>query len=255
MLARLDMKLNVSKYDIFYQMSSTFHGVLMELLPEEYAAELHVSRRHPYAQHIERQGDEWHWIITALNEDTAQRLLQQVLMKVNDFTVKKHQLHIKVIEKNYQELSDSNLAKSFYQEQAGKYIMLQFVTPTTFKHDGRYVNFPDVHRMFSNIMKKFDAINPDEKMYDEDTLEQLVEHTVMSRYELRSTVYSLEGVRIPAFIGKITLKMCGSQTMINFANMLFDFASYSGIGVKTAMGMGAIKILGERTGTNERKAN
>ena len=50
MLARLDMKLNVSQYEISYQMSSTFHGVLMELLPEEYAAELHASRRHPYAQ-------------------------------------------------------------------------------------------------------------------------------------------------------------------------------------------------------------
>ena len=80
MLAKVDMKLSPAMDEISYQMASTFHGALMDLLPEDYASELHLSKRHPYTQHIERQGEEWHWIVTALNEYTAQRMLRDVCL-------------------------------------------------------------------------------------------------------------------------------------------------------------------------------
>ena len=255
MLAKLDMKLSAKADEISFQMASTFHGALMGLLPEDYAEELHVSKRHPYTQHLERQGNEWHWVVTALNEDTAKRMLNEVLMPLEEFTIEKHQLTLQIIEKSYQEVTDQELAHAFYQEQASKYITIQFVTPTAFKSNGRYVNYPDIRMMFYNIMKSYDAVRQDEKMYDDDTLEQLVEKAVLSRYDLHSTVFSLEGVRIPAFMGRITLKMTGTQTMTNFAKMLFSYSSYSGIGIKTALGMGAIKIIEERTGENARQAN
>ena len=37
--------------------------------------------------------------------------------------------------------------------------------------------------------------------------------------------------------------MHGTSTMVNFANMLFRFGTYSGIGIKTSLGMGSFKIL------------
>ena len=255
MLARLDMKLSAKAEEVSYQMSSAFHGVLMELLPESYAEELHISKKHPYTQHIERRSGEWHWIITALNEYTVHRMLNEALMPLNEFTIKRHQLNLKIVEKLYQEVADKELAHAFYQNQANKYITIQFVTPTAFKSYGRYINYPDIRMIFSNIMKSYDAANLNERVYDEDTLEQLVDKAVLSRYELRSSAFSLEGVRIPAFIGTMTIKMTGTQVMTNFANMLFCFSSYSGIGIKTALGMGAIKILEERTGENARQAD
>ena len=255
MLARLDMKLGAKADEISYQMSSTFHGVLMEMVTEDYARQLHESRRHPYTQHIERQGSEWHWIVTALDKDTAHYLLQDVLMPVQSITVKRHQLNIEIIGKTYQEMSEQELSHAFYQEQASRFITIQFVTPTAFKQNGKYVNFPDTRLIYSNIMKGYDESHTDEKIYDEDTLDQLVENTILSRYELHSAVFSLEGVRIPSFLGKITLKMTGTQTMANFANMLFRFGSYAGIGIKTALGMGAIKIIEERTWNNAGQAN
>ncbi len=255
MLAKLDMKLGAKPDEISFQMSSTFHGALMELLPEDYATELHISKRRPYTQHLERQDGQWHWIVTALNEETAGRMLTEVLMPLKEITIKKHQLNLQIIGKTYQEMTDKELAHAFYQDQASKYITIQFLTPTAFKSNGRYVNYPDIRMIFSNIMKSYDAACLDEKLFDDDTLDQLVEKAVLSRYDLHSTVFSLEGVRIPAFLGRMTLKMTGTQTMTNFANMLFSYSSYSGIGIKTALGMGAIKILEERTGENARQAN
>ena len=55
MLGKLELKLK-SKDKLGYQMSSLFHGALMELLPERYADYLHTSQLHPYTQHLEFRG-------------------------------------------------------------------------------------------------------------------------------------------------------------------------------------------------------
>ena len=78
-----------------------------------------------------------------------------------------------------------------------------------------------------------------------DTLEQICEHAQVIRYDLKSVSFSLEGVKIPSFIGKITIKLHGTDTMANFVNMLFEFGEYSGVGIKTSLGMGYMKIINE----------
>ncbi len=255
MVAKIDMKLSAKANELSYQMASTFHGVLMDLLSEEYAAELHVSKRHPYTQHIEYRGDAWHWIVTTLNENAAHHILQETLMQLDEFTIEKHKLTICVLEKKYDELSDADLAHMFYQQDANRFITIQFLTPTAFKQNGKYINYPDIRLIFSSMMNKYDAARTDEQIYDEDTLMQILDKTTLSRYNLRSVSFSLEGVRIPAFIGKITLKMTGTQTMTNFAKMLFSYGEYSGIGIKTGLGMGAIRVLEERKKNYAGQAN
>lgn len=99
--------------------------------------------------------------------------------------------------------------------------------------------------MYQSCMNKYDAVMKDESMIDEETLEQLCENSRVIRYDLKSVPFHLEGIKIPAFIGKITIKLTGTQTLANFAHLLLQFGTYSGIGIKTAIGMGAVKILDE----------
>ena len=136
MLAKLELKLD-QKEEISGRMASSFHGVLMEQLPEAYAEEMHVSKRHPYTQHLEKRDGQWYWVITALNEKTAKKMLQESLMGLSEFTLKKHQLTVHVLEKHYEELSDQELAYSFYQDQSNRYFTIQFITPTAFKQNGQ----------------------------------------------------------------------------------------------------------------------
>ena len=63
-------------------------------------------------------------------------------------------------------------------------------------------------------------------MLDEETLEQLCANAQIVRYDLKSVSFSLEGVRIPSFIGKITIRMNGTKTMAGFANMLIEFGTF-----------------------------
>ena len=66
------------------------------------------------------------------------------------------------------------------------------------------------------------------------------------RYNIRSALFPLEGVRIPAYEGFIVIKVKGPQALVNLANVLLRYAEYSGIGIKAAIGMGAIQIVERR---------
>ncbi len=247
MFAKLELKLT-GESEISYQMASAFHGALMELLPQEYGAQLHEARLHPYTQHLERRPDGWYWIVTALEDKAADLILQKALFPLGELLIRQHDAGFVIEKKNYFELSEKELARAFYEGENNRYISLRFLTPTAFKQNGRYLNYPDIRCLFGNLMNKYDACMPGESMKDEDTLEALVQNTAVSRYQLRSTAFSLEGIRIPAFIGEMTLRIGGTQTMANFANMLMQFGTYSGIGIKTALGMGAIELV-----SNDRK--
>ncbi|MDD5859320.1 MAG: CRISPR-associated endoribonuclease Cas6 [Eubacteriales bacterium] len=244
MLSRLDMTLSGAE-QLNYQMASLFHGALMEMLPEAYVAELHESMLHPYTQHLEMRNHEWHWVVTALNDRAKSIIIDQTLAQKNQVDIKKHELVIGIAEKKTDELTDKELSSQFYQEDAPRTISLQFLTPTAFKIDGRYVFYPDIRSIYLSLMNKYDAASKAGSMRDEDALELLCRNTSLFRYDLRSTLFSMEGVKIPSFVGKVAFRMHGAQTMTNLAQMLFRFGEYSGIGIKTALGMGAVKLLSE----------
>lgn len=245
MLARLEMQLR-SEETITYQMATVFHGALMELLPTEYAGYLHISQLHPYTQHLEYKDNTWYWVVCCLNKEAVQIIIQQSLMQVQEIEIKNRKQHIQIVQKTYREMSYKELMDRFYSEDASRYIQLHFISPTAFKQRGRYVFYPDIRCLYQSLMNKYDAAVRDEGMTDEDTLEQLCEYTQIVKYDLKSVPFAVEGVRIPAFIGKLTLKVKGTQTMANFAHLLCQFGTFAGVGIKASLGMGCIKILEER---------
>lgn len=245
MVGKMELKLSCEG-ELVYQMASLFHGALMELLPEEYASLLHMSQLHPYVQHLEYRDGNWYWIVCALNQKAVKIILHDTLGNLEDIKIKKRNLIIHIVQKNYTEVSYKELMNQFYNEDCSQYISVHFVAPTAFKSQGKYVFYPNIRCIFRSLMNKYDAAVGRETMVDVDTLDQLCENADIIRYDLKSVNFALEGVKIPAFIGKVTIKMSGSQTMTNFATMLFRFGEYSGVGIKTALGMGCIKILKER---------
>lgn len=242
MLTKLEIKLSL-KEDLSYQDAPLFHGAVMEVLPEEYAAVLHQSRLHPYAQHLEKRKDGWYWILSCLNTEAAKKILYQSILQQEYIEIKKKNLRVEFSQKQLEELSGKTLMDAFYRLDSSPYIQIHFITPTAFKQQGRYLFYPDLRCIYQSLMNKYDASLRDESMADEDTLEQLVQNSEIIRYDLKSTGYQMGAVQIPSFIGKITIKVSGTKTMANFANLLFRFGEYSGVGIKTSLGMGAFRIV------------
>lgn len=70
----------------------------------------------------------------------------------------------------------------------------------------------------------------------------LEEVLILKNYNLRSNTFSLEGIRVPSFCGELEYFINAPQHIINMVHMLAEFGTYSGVGIKTSMGMGGIKV-------------
>ena len=165
----------------------------------------------------------------------------------------KKNIQIKITKKELETISRKILLEEFYLSEGGRYLSLEFKTPTAFKQNGRYVNYPDIRLLFQSLMNKYGTGSYEMEMFDEETLEQLTRDITVSRYKLHSVMFPMEGIRIPAFMGNMTIQISGPKTMASYARMLVRFGEYSGVGIKTGMGMGGIRIIEGRK--NDRREN
>ena len=229
MVGRLELTLDSKEID--YKNSSNLQGVIMENIDNEYADILHTQGYNPYSQYVYTKDNKVIWCINTLDEKAYDKIIQRLLDdKFNEFTIKNRETPIKITEKRIQKKSKNNI---------------QFITPTSFKSNGRYMIFPDLRLMYKSLMKKYSASCTDMDMYDEDTLEQLIESSEITRYRLQSTVFPLEGVVIPSYKGSLSIRLHGNDTISRYARLLFSFGEYSGIGIKSSIGMGALKLLND----------
>ena len=250
-LARLEMKLTTSE-NLSFKMSSLFHGALMERLSEEYCEFLHTSKLHPFTQHLERKNDEWIWIVTTLDDQAKEEIITKTLKNLYEFELKRQNILVRISDRSYTEISERVLLTDFYNEQSSNYVNVHFITPVSFKRKGKYLIYPDMFCIFQSLMNKYDNSSSAYEMVDPDTLEQIYNASEIIRYNLKSTIFELEGVKIPSFTGWMTVRIAGNQNIKNFIHLLFKFGEYSGVGIKTALGMGAIEINRERSNTGDR---
>lgn len=238
---RLSLK---SPYELNLQKSTLFHGVLMEMASDSaYIDFLHENKLHPFTQHLEIKNDSYQWVLSFLTDESYDKLYQAKLANCQGFILKHNNQPIEIIERKEQSLSLKELNDLLYNAQTPTIYKVEFLTPTAFKSQGSYVIFPDLRLIYQSIMSKYDSAYPNETVKDPETLAELCNKSSIIGYNLRTIPFSLEGSRINGFCGTITLRLSPNKTLNNFINLLFTFASYSGVGIKTSLGMGACRIV------------
>lgn len=244
MFAKLQLELRTEKDDFIpYQKAVILQGILMEQIGNAYASRLHESKLHPYCQSVIHRNGKNIWEICTTNAEAY----QGILLPLQDsgfchFFLQDNQWEVDVLGKEMQQMAKSEFMDQYYFKDAGRYLNIEFCTPTAFKRQGQYVFIPELRLIYQSLMKKYSASSEDEAAEDEDVLEQLLEHSRVVQYRLQSCSYSLHGVRLPAFLGQLSIRVNGPQAMANFLHMLFRFGEYAGVGIKTAMGMGKIRV-------------
>ena len=116
------------------------------------------------------------------------------------------------------------------------------MSPMSFKVQGDYYFFPDLELMFRNLMQKYNATFENTNIVDNDLLQEILENSKIVSYKIQSSYYPIHKAFIPGTIGRIKIRFKGNQTLTNYTQMLLNFGVFSGIGVKTGMGMGHISI-------------
>lgn len=140
-------------------------------------------------------------------------------------------------------MTQNELLQETFFARCPRTLKFRFVTPTAFKVQGRYQIYPTIRPLFGSLIQKYNAAHTDSELGGEGLLEELQRFVSVAGYNLRSTSFPLEGITIPSFTGTLLLKISGPQQLVNLVHLLLRFGTYSGAGIKTAMGMGAIQIV------------
>ena len=250
---RLCLK-GIESADYIYNKGSLLQGILYELIDSSYVDELHEQGMKPYSQSVLKEKDSIIWSVRALSRDAYKNIIVPMMSdEFTKFTLKHNKADVSIQSKQLISVDVNKLFQKFYSEDSSRNLVIEFRSPTSFKKDGRYHFYPEIYNIYQSLMSRFDLVSVGRRMFSQETLDQLVSNTEITGYNIKSVRYSLESIGIPAFMGRIYIHINGPQTMVNFARLLFEFGNYSGVGIKTALGMGYIYTEERRKKEHERE--
>lgn len=119
-------------------------------------------------------------------------------------------------------------------------LQLDFLTPTSFHSGGRDVPLPLPELVFGSLLERWNAYAP---LTLSPGLRDFARECLgIAHYDLKAWVVSVAGGRHAGFVGR-----CGYRLLrydpywARALCLLADYAAYAGVGIKTAMGMGACR--------------
>lgn len=245
MLGKLEMELCTEPQEFMsYEKAVILQSILMSELDKEYAEILHTSQLHPYSQSMVNQNGKNIWSVCTTNEEAYVKMIEHLhSTKFTNFYIEKEKWAVTVKNKKLYQMPRNGLMEQYFFEDSPRIIEVSFATPTAFKSQGQYVFYPELMLIYQSLMSKYEASSEKEVVKSIEVLEQLVDNSIVMSYNLHSCYYWISKAKIPAFMGRVKIKINGPQLMVNFANLLFRFGEYSGVGIKTAMGMGKINMI------------
>lgn len=218
-----------------------FYSCLLSLLPEETAVWLHEQGETPVSQFLyqDRQTKLTYWQVGLLGKAAVQ-IFAPIL---DNLTVLKTNIDdVPLILCSCQKLTAPELIEKARSLPESKRITLRLLSPMAFKQSGHYAILPETKLIVQSLMNKWNSSFPDYPLDDADAAQMLMSGLRISDLSIRSTRYSLKANRIPGIIGSITIDASLSVPMMEIWKMLICFSSFSGIGIKTALGMGGAAI-------------
>lgn len=226
-----------------YNWGSLMHGILMEALIPEVVNLLHESQLKPYTQYVTTDGDDnLIWTIGIWDNDIAAHIIPAV-MSISKIFIKHKNLELKVTASQRLSISkNEHFHKYFTSEKPARRYEIEFLTPCSHKQQGEYVLFPTPELIINSLARRYNAYINDISLDDEEAMEQIAQNIKIVRYTLRTAVFYLENTKITGYTGKITIIIRGPEQLARLAGALLSFGEYSGIGIKTALGMGGIKV-------------
>ena len=225
-----------------YQWGSSFHGMLMSLLPQDTAAFLHEDGQKLLSQWLEPVSDDklaWH--IHVLDDDLA-GVVMQAIAEAPSLYSRDRRAAFPVLRADCVQKNEIDFAETMLAAPARKGVGLEICTPATHKSGGRYVTLPTVELICRSLTQRLSALWPGLLFPDEETASQLVSLVSVGRYGLRSAVYGVGGSYAMGYMGHLEFRFSGDDLKQRLLHALFAFAPWFGIGAKTSLGMGGCRL-------------
>jgi CRISPR-associated endoribonuclease Cas6 len=226
-----------------YNWSYMLYGTLTRRLSGESAELLHEQER-PYVSHylaVERDERVCVWLVTLF--DGAPADIASTLSRMTEYDLEKPGARMKVRSVDESpEISESDLCREYLAKAPpGRQATLDFLSPCAFKSAGEYVIMPSKELILQSCVNRWNLVSSVSRLDDPEVLSDIVSGCRITRYRLQSASYDMKNVKIPSFIGRVTMSARGPDPLIRLFRLLMAFAGYAGVGIKTALGMGGCK--------------
>lgn len=220
---------------------SLFHGLLMNHFDQDYAAHLHQTNLAEFRQSVHRLSkNKIRWTLTSLTSDANKAIIDFVNEQSASIYLDKKAT--KLTRVDYQESFKTDY-RHIYKKTLEKfpvdYIMLDFQTATAFRSQKRYIKRPDIRLILQNISFRQNDLQTDIQ-FEKHYFKELAQSCSIIMDDTRTVKYPIGGQQIPAYQGKILVKLSGNDTEKYHTTYLLNLANYTGLGIKTALGMGCV---------------
>ena len=124
-------------------------------------------------------------------------------------------------------------------------LTLDFASPCAFSLGNRqFALYPDPKLVWDSLARTWNLYAPPVLQIDKPALREFVaRHVIISDYQLQTSRVTYAEVSQKGFQGTCTYQIKDSQSIASQVAALATFALYSGIGSKTARGMGQVRML------------
>lgn len=250
MITKYKIDLDLESGQVSHNLGYQLYGVLMQRLPPEICAWLHQDGIGPLAQHFvyDSRSQQYSWHICAFDQQLSQHILE-FLQQKDTIRVEAEDVRFAIRDVSREQIaSASELMLRAREAFAGvSPITITFLTPATFKQNGQYVLYPTVPLIVGNLINKWNALNRDTVIEDEYAVNKMMEGLAISHYKLQSARYHVKSARISGFVGELTLQPRLPEPLLEIVKLLFCFANYAGVGIKSALGMGGVSASAAKT--------
>lgn len=217
------------------------YSFLLDQLPADLAQQLHDSPAHSLSQYT----DGTDWVISVMGSRACDALMPTILsLKTIDLAVGCRQLT--VCDCSLQSIES---VEELLSAPAPSIRTLQFRSPTAFKSRGSYQLLPTQHLLLQSLIRRWNQVFADECPIEDEGegLDALEAGLIYRALELRSRIFRLKGGSIPAVIGSVEIENRLQGFHSQLLNALLTFGTYSGVGIKTGLGMGGITLAAHIT--------
>ena len=213
---------------------------LLTRLPEEEAEWLHESGDPSVSQHIRKEygTGKTIWSVNILSQE-ANEVMSPALEAEMEIGLHPETLKATLVRQNGFQ-SQVDYIRHAREHAIDRVAEVSLLSPMAFHQAGHYVIYPQEQLLLRSLVKKWNAAFMEFPLEDEDAMTALENGILIRDYQLRTVRFALKGNKIPGCLGKLYLQSRLPEPLFEIWNLLLQYGTYCGAGIKTTLGMGAM---------------
>lgn len=225
-----------------YNMGHWFYAELLSKYECSFSDYIHTLEVSPINQYIYTEGENLIWHINALG-DMAVYETDKFLFSLKDIYIKNIDVDFAVLGMRTKSINDI-MSLIDQSDENKKLSRIHFKTPAAYKQNGEYINMPSIEYSLKGLINKWNRLFPETQIEDEDGegVKTIIQGIKICDFNIYSTHFRFKQAIIPSFIGEITIKNNLKGVHKQLGDALIEFSEYAGIGIKTSLGMGGVKV-------------